>query len=69
MTAQDRDHARFVKHLDESKLGVWMVANWLNEKHKFNVTVTANGVSNNYGDRLKYVDAGDLYIKIGRAHV
>ena len=61
MNTKDRDHARFVKHLNESKEGVWLVANWLNTKG-FDVTVTANGVSKGYEDRMDFVDSGDLYI-------
>lgn len=61
MSSKERDHARFVKHLNESKEGVWLVANWLNTKG-FDVTVTANGVSKGYEDRMDFVDSGDLYI-------
>lgn len=61
MSIKERDHARFVKHLDDSKPGVWLVANWLNVKG-FDVTVTASGVSKGYEDRMDFVDSGDLYI-------
>lgn len=62
MNTKDRDHARFVKHLNESKYGVWLVADWLNDKHKFDVTITSNTVSKGYEDRMDHVDRGDLYI-------
>ena len=62
MDSNQIDHERFVNHLEQSKEGVWLVANWLNQRHNFNVTVTANAVSNGYEARLKYVDFGDLYI-------
>lgn len=61
MNTKDRDHERFVKHLQESKAGVWQIANWLNDKG-FDVTVTASGVSKGYEDRMDFVDSGDLYI-------
>lgn len=62
MSIKERDHARFVNHLEQSKYGVWLVADWLNSRHKFDVTITANTVSNGYEDRMDHVDRGDLYI-------
>lgn len=62
MNERDRDHVRFVKHLDASKPGVWLVAKWLNDKG-YDVTVTANTVSEGYEDRMDHVDRGDLYIQ------
>ena len=65
MSEKERDHERFVKHLNASKHGVWLVAEWLNDKG-YDVTVTANTVSKGYEDRMEHVDRGDLYIqKVG----
>jgi len=61
MTAQDRDHSRFVDHLNQSRHGVWLIADWLNRKG-MDVTVTASSVSKGYEDRMDHVDSGDLYI-------
>lgn len=61
MTAKDRDHSRFVDHLNQSRHGVWLVADWLNRKG-MDVTITANSVSKGYEDRMDHVDSGDLYI-------
>jgi hypothetical protein len=61
MTAKDRDHSRFVDHLNQSRHGVWLVADWLNRRG-MDVTVTANSVSKGYEDRMDHVDSGDLYI-------
>jgi hypothetical protein len=62
MSERERDHTRFVQHLNDSKHGVWLVANWLNEKQGLNVTVNASSVSKGYEDRMDHVDSGDLYI-------
>lgn len=62
MNVKERDHQRFVKHLNDSRYGVWLVADWLNENYKFDVKITANTVSNGYDDRMEHVDRGDLYI-------
>lgn len=61
MTAKDRDHNRFVDHLNQSRHGVWLVADWLNRRG-MDVTITANSVSKGYEDRMDHVDSGDLYI-------
>lgn len=61
MNEKDRDHNRFVDHLNQSRHGVWLVADWLNRRG-MDVTITANSVSKGYEDRMDHVDSGDLYI-------
>lgn len=61
MSEKERDHSRFVDHLNQSRHGVWLVADWLNRKG-MDVTITANSVSKGYEDRMDHVDSGDLYI-------
>lgn len=61
MNEKERDHERFVSHLNDSRHGVWLVANWLNKRGN-DVTITANSVSKGYEDRLDHIDSGDFYI-------
>jgi len=57
----DLNHGRFLKHLDESQVGVWTVAQWLASKG-YAVTVTPSSRAPTHGDWKQHADNGDLQI-------
>ena len=63
MDVKERDHQRFLQHLDESSDGVMSAAMWLN-KRGYSVTMPPVTSSEKYADRMKHVDGGDLFISM-----
>ena len=61
MSAKDRDHAKFIKNLDDSDESVWIAAMHLNQMG-VPVTVRTHTKSESYDDRLNHLDQGDLEI-------
>ena len=57
----DLNHQRFLKHLSESTKAVSVVGEWLTRKGR---TVQISGIhsSDDYDERMKYTDEGDLFI-------
>lgn len=62
MDINEENHQRFLKHLDESADGVLTAAKWFNKKG-YAVTLHPSSSSEKYADRMKHVDAGDLFIQ------
>lgn len=59
---KERDHQRFLKHLDESFNGVMSAARWLN-RLGYTTVMPPSTSSEKYADRMKHVDGGDLFIQ------
>lgn len=56
-----KDHERFMKHLEASQDAVWRAGRWLSGK-KYDVAIPATTVGPEYKGWEKHVDKGDLYI-------
>jgi hypothetical protein len=63
MDIKERDHQKFLKHLDQSTDGVLSAAKWLS-KRGYSVTMPPTTSSEKYADRMKHVDKGDLFINL-----
>ena len=57
------DFDRFIKHLDESEVGVLSAAKWL-RSFGYSVTIPPTTKAKSYEDRLDHQDDGDLYINM-----
>ena len=58
----ERDHARFLEHLDASNPAVFQCAKFFYDKG-IQVAITPMTKSKDYNDRLNHTDDGDLYIQ------
>lgn len=58
---EESDHAKFIKHLEESEEAVWSVAQWLQGKG-YLVSVAPMSKSKNGKEMKDHVDNGDLFI-------
>ena len=58
------NHDLFLKHLDESKQAVWIVARWLNELG-YSVKIYATKKADKHENWKKYADKGDIEISDG----
>ena len=58
----ERDHARFLEHLDASNPAVFQCAKFFYDKG-IQVAISPMTKSKDYNDRLNHTDDGDLYIQ------
>ena len=58
----ERDHARFIEHLDASNPAVFQCAKFFYDKG-IQVAISPMTKSKDYNDRLNHTDDGDLYIQ------
>lgn len=62
MDANERDTQKFVKHLQESAIGVSAAAAWLN-RLGYTTVIPPSKVLDHYKNRNSFSDSGDLFIQ------
>ena len=58
----ERDHTRFIEHLDASNPAVFQCAKFFYDKG-IQVAISPMSKSKGYDDRLEHTDDGDLFIQ------
>lgn len=55
------NHQKFLNHLDQSQVGVWLIANWLSNRGN-SVTINPTTKAKTHDEWKDNVDSGDIYI-------